>query len=101
MNKLKTTINLIFFITFFLLVSLNSYAETLKNIKIIGNSRIADETIFSFLSININDNLTEDKINQVTRDLYETNFFKNVSLQFTNNELIINIVENPIIQNIT
>ena len=101
MNKLKTTINLIFFIVFFLLVSLNSYAETLKNIKIIGNSRIADETIFSFLSININDNLTEDKINQVTRDLYETNFFKNVSLQFTNNELIINIVENPIIQNIT
>ena len=53
------------------------------------------------MSININDNLTEDKINQVTRDLYETNFFKNVSLQFTNNELIINIVENPIIQNIT
>ena len=101
MNMLKTTINLIFFIVFFLLVSLNSYAETLKNIKIIGNSRIADETIFSFLSININDNLTEDKINQVTRDLYETNFFKNVSLQFTNNELIINIVENPIIQNIT
>ena len=100
MNMLKTTINLIFFIVFFLLVSLNSYAETLKNIKIIGNSRIADETIFSFLSININDNLTEDKINQVTRDLYETNFFKNVSLQFTNNELIINIVENPIIQNI-
>jgi len=101
MNMLKTTINLIFFIVFFLLVSLNSYAETLKNIKIIGNSRIADETIFSFLSININDNLTEDKINQVSRDLYETNFFKNVSLQFTNNELIINIVENPIIQNIT
>ena len=101
MNMLKTTINLIFFIAFFLLASLNSYAETLKNIKIIGNSRIADETIFSFLSININDNLTEDKINQVTRDLYETNFFKNVSLQFTNNELIINIVENPIIQNIT
>ena len=101
MNMLKTTVNLIFFIVFFLLVSLNSYAETLKNIKIIGNSRIADETIFSFLSININDNLTEDKINQVTRDLYETNFFKNVSLQFTNNELIINIVENPIIQNIT
>ena len=101
MIKLKTTINLIFFIAFFLLASLNSYAETLKNIKIIGNSRIADETIFSFLSININDNLTEDKINQVTRDLYETNFFKNVSLQFTNNVLIINIVENPIIQNIT
>ena len=101
MNMLKTTINLIFFIVFFLLVSLNSYAETIKSIKIIGNSRIADETIFSFLSININDNLTEDKINQVTRDLYETNFFKNVSLQFTNNELIINIVENPIIQNIT
>jgi outer membrane protein insertion porin family len=100
MKKLKTTINLIFFIAFFLLVSLNSYAETLKNIKIIGNSRIADETIFSFLSININDNLTEDKINQVTRDLYETNFFKNVSLQLINNELIINIVENPIIQNI-
>jgi outer membrane protein insertion porin family len=100
MKKLKITINLIFFSTFFLLVNLNSHAEILKNIKINGNSRIADETIFSFLSIKINDNLTEDKINQVTRDLYETNFFKNVSLQFTNNELIINIIENPIIQNI-
>jgi outer membrane protein insertion porin family len=100
MKKLKTIINLIFFITFFLLVNLNSHAEILKNIKINGNSRIADETIFSFLSIKINDNLTADKINQVTKDLYETNFFKNVSLQFTNNELIINIIENPIIQNI-
>jgi len=97
---LKKSINLIFFITFFLLVSLNSHAEILKNIKINGNSRIANETIFSFLSIKINDNLTTDKINQVTRELYETNFFKNVSLQFTNSELTINVIENPIIQNI-
>ena len=100
MKTLKTIINVFFFITFFLLISLNSYAEILKNIKINGNSRIANETIFSFLSIKINDNLTTDKINQVTRELYETNFFKNVSLQFTNSELTINVIENPIIQNI-
>ena len=77
-----------------------SYSDTLKSIIINGNERISDETINTFLSIKINDELNEKKLNLISKELYETNFFKNVTLKYENNNLTINVIENPIIQNI-
>ena len=77
-----------------------SYSDTLKSIIINGNERISDETINTFLSIKINDELNEKKLNLISKELYETNFFKNVTLKYENNDLTINVIENPIIQNI-
>jgi outer membrane protein insertion porin family len=90
---------------FILIVSLllsisNSLAENLKDIKINGNVRITDETIITFLPVKINEQITSDKINTILKSLYETDFFKNVVIDFKNNELVINVEENPIIQNI-
>ena len=86
------------FLSFFIIVK--SYASNLKKITISGNSRITYETIITFLPVRINDNIDDIQINEITRDLYETNFFKDISVNLLNNELIINVVENPIIQNI-
>lgn len=90
---------------FILIVSLllsisNSLAENLKDIKINGNVRITDETIITFLPVKINEQITSDKINTILKSLYETDFFKNVVIDFKSNELVINVEENPIIQNI-
>ena len=40
-----------------------SLEEVVKEIKVIGNQRIPNETIITFSSININDNLNEEIIN--------------------------------------
>jgi outer membrane protein insertion porin family len=78
-----------------------SHSEILNKLTINGNSRITDETIKTFLNVSIKENLDVDDINRITKELYETNFFENVSIKFNNNELIVNVIENPIIQNIT
>ena len=75
--------------------------EIVNNIKIEGNNRIADETILMFSNINLGDDLNEIQINNTLKRIYDTNFFKNVSLELKNNLLIISVSENPIIENIT
>ena len=88
-------------ILFFIFINISkSYSDVLKSITVNGNERISDETIYSFLPIKLNDEFTENKLNLITKELYDTNFFKNVTLNYENNNLIINVVENPIIQNI-
>ena len=97
MKFIKFNIQLFCFI---ILTIFNSYAENLKEIRIEGNDRITDETIKNFLPTSIGDNITNQSLNQILKDLYETNFFKNVDVKYTNNILTINVSENPIIQNI-
>ena len=97
MKFIKFNIQLFCFI---ILTFFNSYAENLKEIRIEGNDRITDETIKSFLPTLIGDNITNQSLNQILKDLYETKFFKNVDVKYTNNILTINVSENPIIQNI-
>jgi outer membrane protein insertion porin family len=97
MKFIKFNIQLLCFI---ILTIFNSYAENLKEIRIEGNDRITDETIKNFLPTSIGDNITNQSLNQILKDLYETKFFKNVDVKYTNNILTINVSENPIIQNI-
>ena len=78
-----------------------SNSDILKKIEIFGNDRISNETIAMFSEVEINDNINSNIINKVLKNLYDTNFFQDVSIKFTNNILEIKVVENPIIQNIT
>ncbi len=75
-------------------------ANIVKEIKIQGNDRISSETVKLFSDISINDNLDKEDINQILKNLYETNFFKDINISFKNNLLLIEVVENPIIENI-
>ena len=78
----------------------NSYAEIIKDIKISGNERFTKETIEIFTTVKVNDDINENKINFILKELYGTGFFKNVEVEFENNILKILVVENPIIQEI-
>ena len=44
--------------------------------------------------------LDENKINQILKDLYNSNFFENVNINFENNVLKIIVTENPLINKI-
>ena len=83
-------------------ILLNSLAiaDTIKEIKINGNERIPDETILMFADITENDEINDNKINDILKDLYDSNFFYNVSVTYNKNILTINLEELPIIDNI-
>jgi len=86
---------------FFLFFSSYSLSDILNKIEITGNERISDETIKMFISIDIKDEINDIKLNKILKDLYETEFFKNISVSFNNQTLLINLEENPIIDNIS
>ena len=88
----------VIFIYFYLLTSVNS--EIINKIIIIGNERISNETIKMFSGVEINDDISENKINLTLKDLYKTNYFKNVNIEFKDNILTISVDELPIIQNV-
>ena len=95
-----------YFKTLLLIFSFNiiflsqSNSEILKKIEIVGNDRIPNETIKMFSSISINDDIDENKVNTILKQLYETGFFSDVKIDFKNKILKISVTENPIIQNI-
>ena len=80
---------------FFVLFSISN-AETIKGIEINGNERISDETVKVYGDIkNAKSNYTKDDLDSILKNIYETNFFKNVSVEIKNQILIINLEEYP------
>ena len=98
-SKLKKIITFLLFYNLLFIGVLKS--EIIKEIRINGNDRISDETIIMFSQISINDNIERSNLNDILKNLYETNFFENVSVNFDKGIIEINIKENPIIQNIS
>ena len=86
----------IFFIFFFKLTLAN--AELVKKILIDGNERITNETIIIFSKTNIGDDLTINNLNDIIKNLYETDFFKDVSVNLENNILKIKVIENSLVE---
>ena len=75
-------------------------ANEINNIVIKGNNRISNEAITIFSDIEIGNQITNKKLNDIIINLYETNFFEDVSVNFSNGDLLISVVESPIIDNV-
>ena len=86
-------------VLFFLILPVNS--EVIKEIKVINNDRISKETIQIFSSIKVGEDYDQNDLNRILKEIYDTNFFSNVSLEIKDGVLIIDVEENKIIQNIT
>ena len=53
-----------------------------------------------FSNVKIGDDLSNTDLNNILKNLYETNFFKNISIRFIENIFLIEIEEAPLIQNV-
>ena len=93
----KFIIQLILF-SFFLIFS--SYSKNYEKIIINGNERISNETILVFSEIQDSKALDENSINEILKKLYNSGFFKDVIVKIENNNLFIEVLENPIIQTV-
>ena len=90
---------LLFLLIFFIKITFVN-AEVVKSISVSGNDRITDETIIIFSKVDIGDDLIINDLNYVIKNLYSTDFFKNVSVILKNNNLSITVVENNLIQSV-
>ena len=95
---LKLMIKYFLFIFIFCLKLTFTNAEIVKSISVTGNDRITNETVIIFAKINIGDDLIVNDLNKIIENLYETNFFKNVKLNFEKNILNIDVIENDLVQ---
>jgi outer membrane protein insertion porin family len=92
-----------FFIQLILLsifLTFPSYSKNYEKIIVNGNERISNETILVFSEIQDNKDLDENSINEILKKLYKSGFFKDVTVKIESNNLIIEVLENPIIQTV-
>ena len=78
-----------------------SLATVINKIEVNGNSRISNETVIVFGDIKLNTDINDNELDLILRKLYETNFFENINLSINNKTLIITLIENPLIQNVS
>ena len=86
---------IILILSFFSITSL--LAEIANNIKIQGNKRISAETIKVYGNIELGKNYNEVEINKILNNLYATEFFQDVKVSISNNELNIEVREYPFV----
>ena len=77
-----------------------SIAEVIKDIKISGNDRISKETVILFSGLNVGKKVNDNDLNESLKKLYNTSFFKSISISIEKNTLFIDLKENPLIQTI-
>lgn len=99
---IKLSMKIIIFIS--VLVFFNFFnqlkADIINNIIVNNNERISLGTIKTYGKIEIGKDYSEDDLNQILKNLYETKFFKNISLKIDNQVLIIDLIENKLVQTI-
>ena len=74
----------VFYIVLLFSISLASplKAEKLNKIVISGNERISDETLIVYGEIEKNKDYTQEEINNIIKNLYDTKFFQKYQLIF-------------------
>ena len=82
MNKPKVI--LLSFILNLIILS-SSFSEIVKQIQITGNTRISDETVLMFSKINVGQNFESSMLNKILKNLYDSNYFSDVTVKFENN----------------
>jgi outer membrane protein insertion porin family len=93
----KTIIKINFILLFICSLSL---AQTISDIKVDGNKRISKEAIITFGDIDFNKDYNDDDLDLVLKNIYETNFFKEINFKINNTILEIYVIENPIIEDV-
>ena len=76
---------------FYIFVIAISYAEIVKEVKVVGNARVSPETIVLFGDIRLNEDYNAQKINELSKKLYDTNFFSYLEINLSKGVLEISV----------
>ena len=89
-----------YFIIIFLLFNISLRAEIVEKVVVSGNDRISTETIIVYGEINLKKDYSIFDINNLTKNLYETDFFRDIKISLNNGILNINVKEYPVINSV-
>jgi len=88
----------VFFSFLILLSSFSIHAEKINEIKFNGLNTISRGTVHSYLPLETGDEFNNEVAEKVINALYDTDFFFDISLNFSRNILTLTFVENPTIK---
>ncbi|MGA0607114.1 outer membrane protein assembly factor BamA [Phenylobacterium sp. VNQ135] len=71
-----------------------------QRILVQGNERIEQATVVSYLPVGVGEEVTPEKIDLALKALFRTDLFADVKIDYQNGDLIITVVENPIINRV-
>ncbi|MEM7639455.1 MAG: outer membrane protein assembly factor BamA [Pseudomonadota bacterium] len=75
-------------------------AETIRQIRIEGNQRIEDRTVQSYLLVSPGDTFDPSRIDLSLKTLFATGLFADASFEKAGPDLVVRVVENPIINRV-
>jgi len=84
-----------FLIIFFFILTSSSFSE-IKKVSIVGNLRVNSNTIESLVDKKIA-NIDSIYINNLSKKIYDTDFFSDVKISYNQDILTITVSENPIV----
>ncbi len=97
----RTNAFLIFVLLIFLDVSISfSNDYLIKKVEITGNQRIPTSYITNIAKKYFNKKITDEEINLITKDLYQSDFFDEISVKVNNETIYIEVTETPIINEV-
>ena len=76
------------------------YGGTIRSIIVEGNQRIEARTVQSYLLVEPGDAFDPDRIDLSLKTLFATNLFADVSIDRVDDNLVVRVVENPIINRV-
>lgn len=74
--------------------------EVIGEIRINGAERIEPTTVLSYLGVEVGETASSETLNQALKNLYGTSLFADVSMRLDRNVLFVDVVENPVINEI-
>lgn len=84
-----------------LLSPLSAHAQqAVRQIQVNGSERIEPATVISYMDVRVGDPVTNDTLDRTLKNLFATGLFADVTLGFNNGTLIVDVVENPVINQI-
>ena len=78
----------------------NRYGGTIRSILVEGNQRIEARTVQSYLLVEPGDPFDAERIDLSLKTLFATNLFADVSIDRNGDDLLVRVVENPIINRV-
>jgi outer membrane protein insertion porin family len=78
-----------------------SSGDVIHNVLVEGTQRIEPTTVLSYVQLKAGDTFDQTRIDESLKTLFATGLFADVTLQRNGDDLVVNVVENPIINRIS
>ncbi|MGB3740293.1 MAG: POTRA domain-containing protein, partial [Pontixanthobacter sp.] len=77
-----------------------SQGQSIRSISIVGSERLEPNTIISYITLRTGQEYTQAAADQAIKELYATELFANATLRNDNGNVVIEVIENPVVNRI-